>query len=102
MARKTVKHEAPHLELVLAAQILQATISLSLGDDQKAESPEKLLEAMRLTLKYSTCTSHPLFFNQLYGGPEPAGIAGITRLVSLQPCESARWLGMPEAVGCKQ
>lgn len=55
---------------------LQGGISLALQDDQNAEAPEKLLEAMRLTLQYSTCTSHPLFFNQLYGGAEPAGIAG--------------------------
>ena len=102
MAGKTVRHRAFQLELFLIARILQAAISLSLGDDQNAESPEKLLEAMQLTLQYSTCTSHPLFFNQLYGGPEPAGIAGMTELVYLQACESAGRLGMLEAVWCKQ
>ena len=45
-------------------------------------TPDQLLVAMRLTLQYSTCTSHPLFFNQLYGGPEPAGIAGVAGLSS--------------------
>ena len=94
-------HSASHSE-VLAAQNLQAGISLSLGINQYAESPEELLEAMRITLQYSTCTSHPLFFNQLYGGPEPAGIAGMTELVYLQACESAGRLGMLETVWCKQ
>lgn len=59
---------------------LQAGIPLGLGGDQHAETPEQLLVAMRLTLQYSTRTSHPLFFNQLYGGPEPAGIAGVAGL----------------------
>ena len=49
---------------------------LSIPDGQDAVAPEELLQAMRLTLDYSTSTGHPLFFNQLYGGPEPAGIAG--------------------------
>ena len=55
---------------------LQGGAPLSLKDGQLAEAPDKLLEAMRLTLEHSTYTSHPLFFNQLYGGPEPAGVAG--------------------------
>ena len=58
------------------ATLLQAGIGLSIPDCQDAAAPEELLQAMRLTLDYSTCTGHPLFFNQLYGGPEPAGIAG--------------------------
>ena len=61
----------------------QAGVALNLEDEQNALASEKLLEAMRLTLDYSTCTSHPLFFNQLYGGPEPAGIAGVRLLEQL-------------------
>lgn len=61
---------------------LQAGVPLGLGGDQHAVTPDQLLVAMRLTLQYSTCTSHPLFFNQLYGGPEPAGTAGVAGLSS--------------------
>ena len=68
--------QAPATSSVPEATRLQAGIGLSIPDDQDAVSPEDLLQAMRLTLDYSTCTGHPLFFNQLYGGPEPAGIAG--------------------------
>ena len=54
----------------------QAGVSLRLGNDDAPASTEQLLEALRLTLQYSVRTSHPLFLNQLYGGPEPAGIIG--------------------------
>ena len=51
--------------------------ALRLGDGDAPASAEQLLTALKLTLEYSTRTSHPLFFNQLYGGPEPVGIAGL-------------------------
>ena len=54
----------------------QAGVSLRLGTDDGPASTEQLLEALQLTLRYSVRTSHPLFLNQLYGGPEPAGIVG--------------------------
>ena len=68
--------QAPATSSVSEATRLQAGIGLSIPDGQDAVAPEDLLQAMRLTLDYSTCTGHPLFFNQLYGGPEPVGIAG--------------------------
>ncbi|KAK9917530.1 hypothetical protein WJX75_005371 [Coccomyxa subellipsoidea] len=50
--------------------------SLTLDDGEKPATEEQLLAAIRVALEFSTRTSHPLFFNQLYGGPEPVGIAG--------------------------
>ena len=68
--------QAPAARPAAGATLLQAGVCLSIPDGQDAVAPEELLQAMRLTLDYSTCTGHPLFFNQLYGGPESAGIAG--------------------------
>ena len=68
--------QAPATSISPEATCLQAGIGLSIPDGQDAVAPDELLQAMRLTLDYSTSTGHPLFFNQLYGGPEPAGIAG--------------------------
>ena len=36
----------------------------------------RLLAALSATLESSVRTGHPLFLNQLYARPEPAGIAG--------------------------
>lgn len=51
--------------------------TLRLGNGDGPANAEQLLAAMQVALEYSTRTSHPLFFNQLYGGPEPVGIAGV-------------------------
>lgn len=53
----------------------EAGISLSLLGEQKAESPDKLMEATELLLQYSVRTGHPLFFNQLYARGDPVSIA---------------------------
>ena len=36
----------------------------------------RLLAALAAALEHSVRTQHPLFLNQLYARPEPAGIAG--------------------------
>ncbi|CAL8465172.1 g4707 [Coccomyxa elongata] len=54
----------------------QLGTSLRLGDNENPVTSEQLLAAMQVALNFSTRTCHPLFFNQLYGGPEPVGIAG--------------------------
>jgi glutamate decarboxylase len=41
----------------------------------KPRHPPTKPDALRQVLRYSTRTSHPLFFNQLYARVEPAGIA---------------------------
>ena len=49
-------------------------LELSTGDD--AAPMPRLLAALTAALEHSVRTQHPLFLNQLYARPEPAGIAG--------------------------
>jgi glutamate decarboxylase len=50
--------------------------ALGLTFDEEGRSPEAVLEAAEKALRYSVRTGHPRFFNQLYGGVDPAGILG--------------------------
>jgi glutamate decarboxylase len=50
-----------------------AGVSLDLGE---AHSQDDLLAACKTTMEYSVATSHPLFFNQLYGRTDPVALAG--------------------------
>ncbi len=61
---------------------LQEALGLSFGSE--AQSIDAILAAAKTTLRYSVRTGHPRFFNQLYGGVDPAGILGewITALVN--------------------
>jgi hypothetical protein len=39
------------------------------------KNDEELLKTAQFVLSHSVDTSHPLFLNQLYGGPHPTGLA---------------------------
>ena len=52
---------------------LAQRLQLELGEPQ---SLDRVLETAKQTLRYSVRTGHPRFFNQLYGGLDPAGILG--------------------------
>ena len=49
-------------------------LELHAGED--AAPMPRLLAALAAALEHSVRTQHPLFLNQLYARPEPAGIAG--------------------------
>ena len=51
----------------------------------------RLLAALAAALEHSVSTQHPLFLNQLYARPEPAGIAGaLHRGAATAPRRAAR------------
>ncbi|HEV8599202.1 MAG TPA: pyridoxal-dependent decarboxylase [Gemmatimonadales bacterium] len=62
--------------------VLREALGVSLGEE--AGSLDAVLAAAERTLRYSVRTGHPHFFNQLYGGVDPAGILGewVTALVN--------------------
>ena len=63
---------APVVEYLPPAA-LQAALKFPLGGPR---TPEDLERAVEQVLRYSVRTGHPRFFNQLYGGADPAGILG--------------------------
>ncbi|CAB0016707.1 unnamed protein product [Nesidiocoris tenuis] len=52
---------------------LETLLDFKLGDETSAD---QLMDLISKTVKFSVRTSHPLFFNQLYGGTDPFGLAG--------------------------
>lgn len=70
--RKTVELRSPD-ELVAAFSESGCSLDLS---DSKPVSKAELLDACRLTLKFSVKSNHPKFYNQLYGRIEPVGLLG--------------------------
>ncbi|CAB0016708.1 unnamed protein product [Nesidiocoris tenuis] len=52
---------------------LETLLDFKLGDETSAD---QLMDLISKTVKLSVRTSHPLFFNQLYGGTDPFGLAG--------------------------
>ncbi|KAK9843716.1 hypothetical protein WJX81_003497 [Elliptochloris bilobata] len=60
----------------LAVAFTEAGVPLELRVGEDAASMPRLLAALGATLEHSVRTAHPLFLNQLYARPEPAGIAG--------------------------
>lgn len=65
-ATPVVDHRAP--------DALREALCLSL--DTQGRPPEAVLAQARAVLEHSVRTGHPRFFNQLYGGVDPAGILG--------------------------
>jgi hypothetical protein len=51
-------------------------VPLELRSGEGPASMPRLLAALRMSLALSVRTAHPLFLNQLYARPEPAGVAG--------------------------
>ncbi len=64
---------------------------LELRSGEGPASMPRLLAALRTSLALSVRTAHPLFLNQLYARPEPAGVAGAAWSPALtrQPAHSA-------------
>ena len=64
---------------------------LELRAGEGPASMPRLLAALRTSLALSVRTAHPLFLNQLYARPEPAGVAGAAcrPALTLQPMHSA-------------
>lgn len=60
----------------LKQHFASAGIPLELPTGQQSTDKEALLAALKLALKYSVRTGHPLFFNQLYARADPVSIAG--------------------------
>jgi len=70
--KKTVEHATPsEIEEVFSTN----GCALSLADGA-ATSEAAVVEACRLSLRYSVKCNHPQFFNQLYGRVEPVGLLG--------------------------
>ncbi|XP_065343083.1 cysteine sulfinic acid decarboxylase-like [Cloeon dipterum] len=65
--------ETPVVRFAYPAQ-LQEEIDFSLG--QNGCTDEELLSLVRHTIRRSVDTGHPHFYNQLYGGTDPYGLAG--------------------------
>lgn len=66
----------------MAPEALRATLSLSL--DAPPCTLSELVEELEPVLAHSVRTGHPRFFNQLFGGTDPAAVLGewITALVN--------------------
>ncbi|XP_046397903.1 cysteine sulfinic acid decarboxylase-like [Ischnura elegans] len=55
---------------------LEENLQLDIPDGGKGMSEERLLSKLSDIIKGSVKTSHPHFYNQLYGGLDPYGLAG--------------------------
>jgi len=60
----------------IKAAFAKSGVELSLIDSVSGHGEEHLLEACRLTLKYSMRSNHELYFNQLYGRIDPVSLVG--------------------------
>ena len=73
------KQEEPVVRLVSPSQLQlafkEAGIPLNLAAGQAPAAATDLIAAIKLALKYSVRTAHPLFLNQLYARPDPISIA---------------------------
>lgn len=59
----------------LLAEFAQ-NVGLAIEPDQQPASPEALAEAAKTVVARSMHTTHPLFFNQNFAGPEPIAVVG--------------------------
>lgn len=71
---KIISYSPQHLINFVIPQELEARLEEMLVSP--SISTNNLSEIVDFTLHHSVNTSHPYFVNQLYGGPNPVGLAG--------------------------